>query len=67
MKVVTLPKKSEWKREQGKILKLQAFGSSYARDKSHFEDGGFSKLFSISPNAQTFLKICSVRYFSKEI
>ena len=39
-KSVTLAKKTEFKAEQDKILKLLAFDSSYFRCKSHFEDDG---------------------------
>ena len=37
-KVATLAKKAELKAEQNKIMKLQAFDSSYFCGKSHFED-----------------------------
>ena len=37
-KIATLAKKAELKAEQDKIVKLQAFRSSYFLGKSHFED-----------------------------
>ena len=37
-KVATLATKVKLKTEQNKIIKLQAFGSSYFRGNSHFED-----------------------------
>ena len=37
-KVATLSTKVELKAEQDKIVKLQAFASSYFSGKSHFED-----------------------------
>ena len=37
-KIITLATKAELKVEQDKIIKLQAFDSSYFRDKSHFVD-----------------------------
>ena len=39
-RIKTLARKSEFKTEQDKMVKLQAFNSSYLRGKSHFEDGG---------------------------
>ena len=39
-KVTTLATKGEIKAEQDKIIKLQAFDSSYFQSKSHFEDDG---------------------------
>ena len=39
-KIKTLATKAEFKTEQGKMVKLQAFNSSYFRGKGHFEDGG---------------------------
>ena len=39
-KVATLATKSELKANQDKIIKLQAFDSSYFCDKNHFEDDG---------------------------
>ena len=39
-KVATLATKSELKADQDKIIKLQAFDSSYFCDKNHFEDDG---------------------------
>ena len=53
-KVATLATKAELKAEQDKIIKLQAFDSSYFCGKSHFEDDGTEKLFSVSANAQIF-------------
>ena len=38
--VATLATKAELKTEQAKIIKLQAFDSSYYRGKSHFKDDG---------------------------
>ena len=37
-KITTLKTKAELKAEQDKIVKLQAFDSSYFCGKSHFED-----------------------------
>ena len=37
-KVATLATNAELKAEQDKIIKLQAFDSSYFRGKGHFED-----------------------------
>ena len=39
-KVATLATKAESKAKQDKILKLQAFHSSYFRGKNHFADDG---------------------------
>ena len=39
-KVAALATKAELKTEQDKIIKLQAFDSSYYRGKSHFKDDG---------------------------
>ena len=39
-KIPTLTTKSELKAEQGKIVKLEVFGSSYFCGKSHFKDDG---------------------------
>ena len=39
-KVPILATKAEWKAEQDKIIKSEAFDSSYFRGKSHFEDDG---------------------------
>ena len=38
--VATLATKAELKTEQDKLIKLQAFDSSYYRGKSHFKDDG---------------------------
>ena len=40
MKLTTLARKAELKSDQHKIVKLQAFTSSYFCSKSHFEDDG---------------------------
>ena len=37
-KLATLATKTKLKAEQDKIVKLQAFDSTYFRNKSHFED-----------------------------
>ena len=42
---IGLTTKAELKEEQDKIIKLQAFDSSYVRGKSYYED---DELFSIS-------------------
>ena len=47
-KVVTLATKAELKEEQDKIIKLQAFDSSYFRGRSHFEDDATQNCFSAS-------------------
>ena len=39
-KLATLATKAELKDEQDKIIKFQAFNSSYFRGKSHFEEDG---------------------------
>ena len=39
-KLATLATKAELKDEQDKIIKFQAFDSSYFRGKSHFEEDG---------------------------
>ena len=39
-KIAALTTKAELKAEKDKIVKLQAFDSSYFRYKSHFEDDG---------------------------
>ena len=39
-KLATLATKPELKDEQDKIIKFQAFDSSYFRGKSHFEEDG---------------------------
>ena len=42
-KIATLATKAELKAEQDKIIKLQAFDSSYFGGKSHFEDDATEK------------------------
>ena len=44
-KLAALGTKSELKAKQDKIMKLQAFDSSYLCGKSHVEDDGTQKLF----------------------
>ena len=39
-KLATLATKAELKDEQDKIIRFQAFNSSYFRGKSHFEEDG---------------------------
>ena len=56
-KIKTLTTKSELKADQDKIVKLQAFDSSYFRGKSHFEDDG----------AQIYVRFRPICRFSKRI
>ena len=57
-KLATLVTKTELKAEQDKIVKLQAFDSSYFCGKSHFEDYGM----------QNYLRYqLAYRYFKKII
>ena len=56
-KVGTQAKKAELKAEQSKILKIQAFDSSYIRGKSNFEDNG----------TQNYLVFQSVLRYFKQI
>ena len=50
--VATLETKAELKSEEDKITELQVFDAGYFRGKSHFEDDGTQKLFSISANVK---------------
>ena len=53
-KPAALVTKAEFK--QDKKVKLQAFGLSYFRGKSHFEDYGMQKLFGFSASLQVSQK-----------
>ena len=56
-KIVTLLKKAEFKVEQDKIEKRQAFNSSYFCGKSHFEDDGAKNYFMCQPTNRYFKKV----------
>ena len=55
-KIATLATKADLKAEQGKIKKLQAFDSSYFRDKSHFENNGTQSYLVFQPVLRLFQK-----------
>ena len=48
-KVSTLATKAKLKPEQDKIIKLQAFDSSYFRGKSHFQDDDIQNYLVLQP------------------
>ena len=56
-KVAALATKAELKAEQDKIIKLQAFDSSYFRGKSHFYDDGTQNYLRFQPIYSYFKKI----------
>ena len=56
-KVATLATKAELKAEQYKIIKLQAFDSSYSRGKNYFEDDGTQNYLIFQPIYRYFRKI----------
>ena len=60
--VAKLATKSELKAEQEKILKLQAFDSSYFRGKSHFEDDGTQNYLVLQPMYRYFKNELNVPY-----
>ena len=56
-KIAILVTKAELKAEQDKIIKLQAFHSSYFRGKSHFEADGTQNYLAFQPMYRYFKKI----------
>ena len=48
-KAAKLAKRAEFKTEQDKITKLEAFDSSYFRGKIHFEDDGSQNCLTFQP------------------
>ena len=54
--------KAELKAEQEKVVKLQAFDSSYFRDKSHFEDDGTQNYLVFQPIYRFFKKIATTNH-----
>ena len=50
------------KAEQDKILKSQAFGSSYVRCKNHFENDGTQNHLIFQPMDRYFKRIIGVGY-----
>ena len=63
-KVVTLATKAELKAEKNKIIKLEAFDSSYLCGKSHFEDGGAENYLVFQPVYKYFKKIDNTEHIS---
>ena len=63
-KVATLVTKAELKAEQDKIIKLDAFDSSYFRGKSHFENDGSQICLVFQPMYRYFEKIVSNDHMS---
>ena len=70
-KIITLATKVELKVEQDKIIKLQAFDSSYFRDKSHFVDEDSTQNYLVFQPMFRFLKTLVMviigNYLIKEI
>ena len=64
-KAATLATKADLKAEQDKIIKLQAFDSSYFRGKSHFEDDGTQNYLVFQPMYKYFKKIYISSWKSK--
>ena len=56
-KVATLATKAELKAEQDKIIKLEAFDSSYFCGKSHFEDDETQNYLVFQPMYRYFNKV----------
>ena len=63
-KVATLALKAELKAEQDKIIRLQAFDSSYFRDKNHFENDGTQSYLIFQPMYKYFKKIVDAECIS---
>ena len=60
-----LATKAEFKAEQDKIVKLQAFDSSFFRGNSHFEDDGTQNYLVFQPIYRDFKKIGNVFIFQR--
>ena len=56
-KVATLATKAELKAEQDKIIKLEAFDSSYFCGKSHFEDDETQNYLVFQPMYRYFNRV----------
>ena len=64
-KVATFATKAELKTEQDKIIKLQAFDSSYSRGKNHFKDDGTQNYLIFQLIYRYFKKIGAIYYISE--
>ena len=64
--LATLATKVALKAEQDKIIKLQAFGSSYFRGKSNFEDDGAQNCLVFHPMYRYFKKISNTERTSPQ-
>ena len=63
-KIATLTSKAELKAEQDKIIRLQAFHSSYFCGKSHFEDDGTQNYLVFEPLYKYFKTIGNTDHIS---
>ena len=63
-KIAALATKATLKREQDKIVKLQAFRSNYFHGKSHFKDDGIRNYFVFQPVLRYFKKYAESNHIS---